>query len=290
MVAMKTSLLLVMGIVTSLIGCKSPKQTPVASPVENDTIVYFSLSEGGGMNRFSGFRYEVNETNDGKVHFLFNEGYPDEKEFTIDDHSVFDSLQAIIQQQKVYTWSGHYQPEFDILDGTSWSLYVKYKSRKSISAGGYMAGPDGYWVAFNDFIRCLDNWKKLPIAVNEVVRFTYDYGPSHYTVERKEDHGVLTYDNDETGEHQVLERDLQMLEDLRITFNVGQLKMDGQRGKIDFDCTLWMYDITYSNGEHYHYESYDRDYKCGYTNMIQAFIETWMKDDPERRPMYYYFY
>jgi hypothetical protein len=66
--------------------------------------------------------------------------------------------------------------------------------------------------------------------------------------------------------------------------------MDGQRGKIDFDCTLWMYDITYSNGEHYHYESYDRDYKCGYTNMIQAFIETWMKDDPERRPMYYYFY
>lgn len=272
----------------SLVSCKTPKSITVPSPVENDTIVYFSLSEGGGMNRFSGFGYEVAETEDGKVRFLFNEGHPDEKEFALDDHSVFDSLQAIIQNHKMYNWTGHYQPEIEVLDGTSWSLYVRYASRKSISAGGYMAGPDGYWLAFNDVIECLNHWKELPIPANEVVSFIYDYGPCHYTVERKEDHGVLTYDNEETGEHQVFERDLQMLEDLRMTFSTGRLKMNKQRGKTDFECTLWMYDITYSNGDHYHYESYDRDFQCGYTDMLQFFVSNWMKDDSERVKMYYY--
>ena len=71
-----------------LFGCGSPWKG-----FENDTITSFSLSEGGGMNRFSGFGYSVNETKDGRVHFLFDEGLPGEKEFTIDDHSVFDSLQ-----------------------------------------------------------------------------------------------------------------------------------------------------------------------------------------------------
>ena len=89
-------LMLLIGIIASLAGCTSKKGTvepgtSIKAPV-NDTINYFSLTRGGGMARFSGYRYEVKETKDGRVHFLFNEGYPDEKEFTVDDHSVFDTL------------------------------------------------------------------------------------------------------------------------------------------------------------------------------------------------------
>lgn len=280
-------LMMLLGIIASLFGCSS-SEGKATDPRENDTITYFSLSEGGGMNRFSGFSYSIKETKEGKVHFLFNEGYPDEKEFTLDDHSVFDSLQKIILKYKMYNYYGHYQPEFDITDGHSWSLYVKYKSRKTINAGGYMAGPEGYDKAFREIIQCLDYWKEMPANADDVTSFYYEYGAERYTIERKDDHAELTYDNEETGEHQVFERELEMLDELRIVFNVGRLKMDGEKGITDFECTPWMYDISYSNGNHYHYESYDRDFKCGYTNMLQEFISNWMKEKEERTKFIYY--
>lgn len=257
---------------------------------ENDTITSFSLSEGGGMNPFSGFGYYVKETKDGKVYFHFDEGLPTEKDFTIDDHSVFDSLQAIIAKHKMYTYHGHYQPPFDITDGKSWSLDVRYKSGHSIDAGGYMDGPSGYRDAFRDIAQCLDYWKNLPIPVNEVVNFIYEYGPERYVIERVDDRATLTYDNEETGDHQVFERGLEMLEDLRITFNTSRLKMNQTRSKLGEGCTPWMFDITYGDGDHYHYESSDCDYKCGYTYALQGFVSNWMKEEKERRPLNYYYY
>lgn len=279
-------LMIVLGIISSLFGCSS-SQNASGKVDENDTITYFSLSEGGGMNRFSGFGYIVEETKEGKVRFLFNEGHPDEKEFTIDDHSVFDSLQAIILRHKMYKYSGHYQPKFDVLDGTSWGLYVVYASGKDISAGGYMAGPDGYRAAFSDIIQCLQHWKDMPAANNDVVSFIYEYGPDRYTLERKDDHAVMTIDDNETGAHQVLERELELLDDLRIFFNINGLKMNRDRSEeLDFEYTPWMYDITYSNGTHYHYEGYDTDFRCGYTEQLQYFIEHCLKE--ERTHFNYY--
>lgn len=276
---MRMKLMLLLGIIASLFGCQSP--------VKNDTIVSFSLSEGGGMARFSGFGYAIGETKDGRVHFVFNEGFPDEKEFFLNDHSVFDSLQQIVMKHEMYKYHGHYSPPFDITDGKSWSLSVKYASGESINAGGYMHGPDGYRDAFKDIRQCLDRWKEMPIAANEVVSFLYEYGKERYVIERKDDHAVLIYDNVETGEHQVFEKELDMLEDLRVTFNIGRLKMNNTRSSLEPECTPWMYDITYSNGDHYRYESYDRDYKCGYTNMLQHFISNWMEEKDERQQTYY---
>ena len=274
-------LMIVLASMLSLFGCGSLRHN-----LENDTITYFSLREGGGMNRFSGFGYEIKETKDGKVHFHFDEGLPNEKEFTLDDHSVFDSLQQIILKHKIYKYHGHYRPPFDVTDGYSWSLDVDYASGHNINAGGYMHGPKGYRDAFQDIIQCLQQWKDLPMPVNEVVSFLYVYGKERYTIERKEDHALLTYDNEETGEHKMLEREPDIMEDLRIIFNIDRLKMNGNRGKTDFECTHWMYEITYSNGDHYLYESYDRDYKCGYTHILQGFISNWMQEEG-RQPLYY---
>lgn len=281
-------LILIMGIIASLFGCSSPHHAS-GYPKENDTIIHFSLSEGGGMNRFGGFGYLVEETKDGKVHFLFDEGHPDEKEFTIDDHSVFDSLQRIVMKHKMYTYHGHYDPPVFVTDGGSWSLYVTYASGASISAGGYMAGPDGYGEAFREVMQCLNRWKELPFAVNDVVSFLYEYGPDRYTLERKDDHAVMTIDNEQTGEHQVLERELDVLDDLRILFNIDRLKMNGTRSaNLDFEYTPWMYEITYSNGDHYRYESYDRDFRCGYTESLQYFISNCLKEKEERTHFNYY--
>lgn len=271
-------LMIVLASLLTLFGCQSSN-----NGFEGDTMTYFSLSEGGGMNRFGGFKYQIKEAKEGKVHFLFNEGYPDEKEFVLDDHSVFDSLQQIVLKHKMYRYKGNYEPPFRVLDGESWSLYVKYASKKTISAGGYMAGPDGYRTAFEEIIQCLQPWKEMPVSVNEVVSFVYDYGKEHYTIERKDDHAMLTYDNDETGEHQVFERDMELLEHLRVTFNVERLKMNNTRGTLDEGCTPWMYEITYSNGDHYRYESYDGDFKCGYTCILQGFLSIWMTSEDGSR-------
>ena len=269
----------------SLFGCGSPMHSP--KPSENDTITYFSLSEGGGMSRFSGYSYSVEATKDGKVHFLFNEGYPDEKELTIDDHSVFDSLQTIVMRHKIYKYDSHYRPKVDVLDGTSWSIHVLYASGNSISTGGYMAGPADYRAAIADFINCLNHWKSMPAATNDVVSFLYEYGPDRYTIERKDTIAVMTIDNQETGVHQVLERELDVLDDLRILFNIDRLKMNQTRGNLDFEYTPWMYEIIYSNGDHYHYEGYDTDFKCGYTESLQYYISNCMKDKEERDHFYY---
>lgn len=268
----------------SLFGCG-----PSGKDFENDTITYFSFSNSGGMRRFSGFRYQIELTKDDKVHFLFNEGYPDEREFTIDDHSVFDSLQQIVMKHKIYKYSGNYQPPVRIFDGSSWSLYVRYASKNTISAGGYMAGPDGYGDAFREIRECLQYWADMPVASNDVVRFVYEYGRERYLMESVDDHSVLTYDNEDTGEHQVYERDLGMLDDARILLNVTGLKNDSKNGELEAGCTPWALDVTYRDGKHFRHESYDRDYKCGYTIEIQGFISNCIEGKSEGQTHYIYF-
>jgi hypothetical protein len=256
-----------MGILSSIFGCN----TPGPSVDSNDTIVYFSLSQGGGMMRFSGYKFRVEETKDGRVHFLFNEDYPDELEFTVDDHSVFDSLQQIILKYKMYNYTGHYEPEERIFDGQSWSLYVKYASGASISAGGYMAGPDGYWAAFDEISDCLEPWKNTPVAKNDVVSFDYRYGPKHFHIEGRDDHAEVTVD-DGAGNHEVIEKPLEIMEELRLMAITEGLRENGGHRTDDPNSTPFRFELVFSNGDHYAYESYDTNYQCHYTEVIQWFL------------------
>ena len=239
------------------------------------------------MRRFDGYRYRVEETKDGRVHFLFNEGYPDEKEFTIDDHAVFDSLQQIVQKHKMYKYSGNYKPLMKIHDGHSWNLSVRFASGKSISAHGYMAGPRGYKEAFKAIIQCLDQWKSYPAPVNEVVYFDYVYGAIRYHVERQDDHAVMTIDDNGTGEHQSLERSLNMLEDVRMLVNMESLKENRSMHSDDPEAVNWSYEVSYANGEKYRCESYDAGYKCGTTHSLQRFVFDWIEGEVDIKNRYY---
>lgn len=266
-------IIVLMGILSSIFGCQTPSSNPNA--VSNDTITYFSLTQGGGMRRFDGFRYRVETTKDGRVHFLFNEDYPDEKSFTIDDHSVFDSLQQIVLKHKMYNYSGNYQPEFQVFDGQSWDLYVKYASGASIRAYGYMAGPEGYGKAFDDIITCLDRWKETPTATNRLVSFDYAYGTTRYHIEPKDDHTLVTIDDESADLHEALEKPLDMLEDLRVTTIIERLREDGSLTSDDPNSIPFGFDILFSNGDHYVYKSYDLNYKCHKTEVMYWFLEKW---------------
>lgn len=253
----------------SLFGCSMNGQNAIN---EDDNIVAFSFGSGGGMDRFGGFDYDITLTPDQKVHFQIDQRRPQEKEFTIDDRSVFDSLQQVIMKHKMYKYSGNYKPRTQVLDGKSWHFNVLYESGKSIDASGYMAGPDGYHEAFEELHSCLAKWKAMPVTPNEVVSFIYHYGADTYSITREDGHALLTHDNETAGLHQRLERDLEVLEEIRILFITSDLKMDSEKEEVKEGCTPWDYEINYGNGEHYQYFSADCGYKCGYTEQIQGLL------------------
>ena len=100
---------------------------------------------------------------------------------------------------------------------------------------------------------------------------------------------VMTVSNKETGKRQVLDRELELLDQLRILFNVYSLKMNQTRGNLDFEYTPWMFEIIYNNGTKYYYESYDTTFKCGYTEALQEFMSHCMKEKEERDRFYFYY-
>lgn len=272
--------MIILGIIASLFGCNTSKGNHVA---EGDTIVSFSYSKSGGMRPYDGFGYSIRETKDGRVHFLFDEDLPDEKQFTIDDHSVFDQLQKIILKHKMYNYSGDYQPNVRVFDGHSWNLRVKYASGETISASGYMAGPQGYGEAFDEIRACLDEWKKMPGDLQEVNSFKYIYGKEQYEVLRMEDHTQVTYDNGATGMHEVYEKPLEMLEDLRVLMVVNRLRENYSYSTEGENVVPWSFEIHYGNGDHYLYQSCDSGFKCGYTYSIQDFFSHWMEEHQDKQ-------
>lgn len=259
-----------MGILSSIFGCHS-----IRNVNPNDTITCFKLRKSGGMRRFSGYTYLVEETKEGRVHFLFNEKYPDEKEFTIDDHSVFDGLQQIVLKHKMYKYSGRYKPLVKVLDGWSWDLDVKYASGEAIRADGYMAGPKGYQDAFEEIINYLDQWKAFPAEVNGVVAFDFVYGTTRWHIEPQGDHAVVTIDDEAADRHEVKEKPAEMLEDLRVLANIEYLKENGLYKSDDPQSTPFRIELTYANGDHYLYESFDLNNKCNKTDRLHSFLNRW---------------
>lgn len=267
--------IVLMGIFSSIFGCQAPDPFAGPSAASNDTITYFSFSKGGGMRQFDGYKYLVEATKDGRVHFLFNKGFPDEKEFTIDDHSVFDSLQQLVLKHKIYKYSGSYQPPFQIMDGQSWDLYIRYASKASIRAYGYMAGPDGYGDAFEDIVKCLDHWKKMPVEMNRLESFGYVYGTTHYQIQPQDDHTLVTIHDESADVHKEIEKPLEMMEDLRMTTVIEGLR-EGWNTKSDDPSSIpFEFDILFTNGDHFVYKSYDLNYKCHKTEVMNWFFERW---------------
>ena len=260
--------------ILSLFGCRS-QQPPKSDPQQGDSIVYFTLSKSGGMRPFGGYKYKVHETKDGQVHFLFNEEYPDEKEFYVDDHSVFDTLGAIVKKYRMDRYRSKYEPEARVFYGYSWNLYVKYASGKTISSGGYMAGPDNWGEAREELLKCLDYWKQKPGLANDLEYLKYSYGSTNYDFRRDGDHAVVTVIDLTKGLHEVVEKPLDIMEALRVMAVSEGLRVDGKMESDDPEHIPFRFEMAFSNGDHYAYESYDLKYKCHYTEVFFWFLERW---------------
>ena len=71
------------------------------------------------------------------------------------DRSVLDDIQEIIQKYDVKKWNGFNKSNRNILDGHSFSLFVRYDDHK-IRAHGYMKYPDNYKLFQEEIIEYFD--------------------------------------------------------------------------------------------------------------------------------------
>ena len=132
----KLLLVIVMGFLTfSLIGCKDKKNF-------DSDIVSFRYSEGSGMGSY--YEYEINLE---KNKYIFKaKGYNGvdlDVEKEISEEQV-KKLSKIIDDNDIKSWDGFDKSDKDVMDGHSFSLFIKYKSGESLSAHGYMKYPSNY--------------------------------------------------------------------------------------------------------------------------------------------------
>lgn len=128
----------------------------------------FDYSRFNGMVRGAGESYYVHKS-DGLVKIEINEGKNHERHIETDYLKIFDDLQEIVMDYKMYTFKGSYKPETEVMDGDSWRLSVYYEDDDfDISASGYMAWPEGFGEAAGAVNRYFDVWRVLAVPDGKV--------------------------------------------------------------------------------------------------------------------------
>lgn len=68
--------------------------------------------------------------------------------------ATLDSIAHIILEHKMYNYEEHYDPPFEVMDGTSWHYQAQYDDETYLSSGGHEAGPgDNGMTVINDMLK-----------------------------------------------------------------------------------------------------------------------------------------
>ena len=132
----KILLIILIGFITfSLTGCKDKKNF-------DSDIVSFRYSEGGGLG--PSYEYEINLE---KNKYIFKAGGYNGVDLDVEKEiskKQVKELSKIIDDNDIKSWDGFDKSDKDVMDGHSFSLFIKYKSGESLSAHGYMKYPRNY--------------------------------------------------------------------------------------------------------------------------------------------------
>lgn len=152
---MKERILIFVGLVALLVSCMSTKHNNIEMKTER--ITYFRFEHRNSM-AMSGDRYEVSTTPEGRVCIVIDKELPGQKEFYLDDTAIFVQLQEIVKKFKMDEYKGNYQPEITVYDGSSWELFYRYDSGRSVRSGGYEACPENYVEMRRALAACFQQW------------------------------------------------------------------------------------------------------------------------------------
>lgn len=120
------------------------------------SLTSYQYSYAGSMSR-SGTYYKVELAEDGSVRISYsNEGRWGPIKVYRGPADALETIDKMIADGKLNKLHKEYKNPMHILDGWSWSLYIRYE-KGSIDSGGYMAKPSqGLWAAIEGINAYID--------------------------------------------------------------------------------------------------------------------------------------
>ncbi len=247
-------LLLLAGLLILTVSCVS-QQIENKKEMKTERLTYFSYDHHNSMAMFSGEKYNVSTMKDGRIHVVIDEGFPGEKEFYLEDSTIFDDLLAIVKLYKMDKYKNNYQPDMQIFDGDSWSLYYKYDTRRTVSSGGYMAWPDNYREMRHALSEYFKKWREYQDGVLKIDYFKFTSKNNQgrdieYTMKRGETDALVTLRNAEEGVNKTIIVSNNYLQELQERANSVRLKEKMyDYNPTEEDATRSTYFVLYNTGD-----------------------------------------
>lgn len=273
---MKKNVLLLV-LMCSLVSCiaQNPKE------MKKERLTYFSFDHHNTMVWHSGEKYDVSTEKDGRIHIVIDEGYPEEKDFYINDTTIFDELDSIIKAFKIHKWYDKYQPETRVFDGDSWSIYFRYGLGKSKGSGGYMAWPDNYHAARHAISEYFQKWRDYPIQAKEINLFQYICKNKQgrdikYRIERGEQEAKLFIRNAEYDTDKEVAVSNDYLKELQELVNIYRLKDEYNHTTDDDNASGYSFFICYNTGDTIDFLGYYTTFVSGQVEPFLGFFDRWL--------------
>ena len=130
--------------------------------------------ESSSSNSFAARRADLKlwRDKDGKGWLSFNTSFMNREAKAIEvDDSVFQRVRDLAEEHQLYTIGRRYEPDYEIMDASNWSLYAKFEGG-SIDSSGYASGP-GKSLGRNEIQRYLVQLyrKEVPEEKDDEERF-----------------------------------------------------------------------------------------------------------------------
>ncbi len=108
-------------------------------------IKHFSFSYTVGYAMNARVRYEIDYDNNEYKTSIIPNGIPDEDKLEIIiNKEVIDRIEQVLNKYNISKWNGFDKVDKNVLDGDSFSLYLRMQNDKTIEASGYMKWPEDY--------------------------------------------------------------------------------------------------------------------------------------------------
>lgn len=250
--------------------------------VKRERLVYFSFDHHNSMSQ-CGERYAVSMMEDGRVRVVIDEGFPEEKEFYLDDRSILDELLVIVKTYKMDKYKESYRPRMEIFDGDNWSLNYQYDTKRSVSSGGYMAWPDNYREARHAISDYFKKWRDYQTGVLEIDYFAFTCTNKQgcdlaYSLQRGDEMATVTLRDAQRGVDKRLQVDNaymkkfnQMANSVRLKDKVYDYVTD------DAAATRCTYFVRYNTGDTISGITCYTQYPSNKVTAILEFFNRWME-------------
>ena len=122
----------------ALTGCLKQKKD-----IKDIEILHFSYSVGYMMNAYC--KYTLDLKDDVYTATIKPNGIPDEEKRTYEvDKDKVVELANRLNETKIYLWDGFKKSDRNVMDGDSFSFYLRFGDKEKIDASGYMMWPTDY--------------------------------------------------------------------------------------------------------------------------------------------------